>query len=1548
MMKTKIKRVSKSTLSIILAIMMIMSTMLIGMVTSTAATVDDNAVGADTQHEFQQKYLYVDMSSANKTLQSVNAYWNTDCTDPSNNSLWSNTLDSMGNKVYRIDLSEINGGYLYFRGFKVVFSDNSSFIMGVWDSNKTYNCIKVNSSGNGGAWTTYSGGGDTDKDYYVAGDTDIKKSSFTNAEAKMSKNDAGIYSYKFTDINAGTYKFKITDGSTNWDVATFNNYNSSKSKLSNISVSNPDDYNKIQVKLSKKTTFTVFYDEANVYIVEEADIPQTYTVTNNASGVTVSKTSDITKGETIKITPSDNTKKITKVTGTNLPTVTYNDDGTATFTMPANNVTISSVTLEDNIKTYSVTYGRNNSNYGTISAKKSDGTNVASTTSVPAGTKVTFTATPAGGYKVEGWYSDSNCATKIPGTSATPTYTATINANTTVYVKFVKDTSEDNNATYKVYAANGSTIYSMIESPQNSGIYYSTSKVTDGWWFKVQKTAEDGTVTYSNSGEAAVKDLKKSPIAVSSWYTTSATNIGAYKNATDADCCLVYNSNDDTVYFVDNLLEGITTVYAKDCTFDINDGGKLGVRYGTTTVIDSDTSKEFDVSSFDNSHGYKTYFVQKGSYVTIRSTISSNYYKDGNGYYVAGFVVNGETVLITNESKDKDGNGIFDGYCVLDGVFVDKNSIVEITPVYFNRTIEANGDYVYFTVDSKEVPDTWGNTTSAYSYYYKAGTNAYEMDGVWPGQPLLKTKTGTYWTKVSKYYYDTNSEKVKKDDGSYYAMSGVAFSNYCKDYVHSLRGYVDCQTYDYNAPTVAIAQGYDTISFSTKYRNKTYNLKVNKNSFSPDYYQNGWDVFLNFNGDKKTDVLGNEVTDETKQPMYIVSTGDNSTSIGQWSTEWFVYSKNSNGTYTLVTSGAPSTFIDPSTTQYKAMNNDQYKGRTTYITYEMMNNKDDTANRIDGRWYYQKSSELEVSVYLQSQYYDESTNEYVFDNTCKSGTATIDGVAPDEKGISSKTFKGLGNQATIVATPKDGYVFAGWCWVDTKGGSDPSKYEYTELTLITEPTSTILVNSSLFLVARFKPVAHGSLVLTHSAKPGSGLGYYSITAQIKDKDNNNVGDPLKGSSVAIENISADQKVEVTLTTRMAGINVFENWYGIENGEYYVIGPDEAPTPNEKKEVSYTFTLDAADLFDGDNLLVSTLNYYSNITTVTAEAVLNYQYQDRNNSTKTYTTTVMLTPEYIEKNDYSLNNEDGNAIILDNAPAVEDLHKNVFWKIADQTVTYSGTTVTLKAEYKVHTYSLTVEDGDFTQTIANIEYNSLVDGDKKTDDNPYGFRVKAKGENFSYWIVTNSDGVEVGRTYSEYYNLRIVDDCKITAVYNATEQDFVSINDPTYTREQYTENGKQFDYLYADFILSYASSDGSIIRDNPERYQTGIVLEFDKNIKVSDADVVGGTVNYDSMTFDTSEEKIKYAIDNIQHGKCVTYAPDGSEKTRAIYNYKIDSSLYNNMNRTDYYLKFSNNYNFRHYVMKAYFYVVDTNTNETMISSPVYFNLYEIGNSSADV
>lgn len=170
-MKTKISHLGRSTVSVILAVMMLLSTMLIGTISVNAA--DSFTVG-DT--------LYLDISSAKYDATADNAeFYIKFYKDGGNSFSWSK-LSQIGNsKVYS---GTVPSGEWNQAVFTRV-NGNAFNPKDIWDKNNIYssagttiaqkgdkNCWSLNNKGMDGTWTTYSGGsggGSTSTDYYIAG-----------------------------------------------------------------------------------------------------------------------------------------------------------------------------------------------------------------------------------------------------------------------------------------------------------------------------------------------------------------------------------------------------------------------------------------------------------------------------------------------------------------------------------------------------------------------------------------------------------------------------------------------------------------------------------------------------------------------------------------------------------------------------------------------------------------------------------------------------------------------------------------------------------------------------------------------------------------------------------------------------------------------------------------------------------------------------------------------------------------------------------------------------------------------------------------------------------------------------------------------------------------------------------------------------------------------------------------------------------------------------------------------------------------------------------
>lgn len=154
---------------------------------------------------------------------------------------------------------------------------------------------------------------------------------------------------------------------------------------------------------------------------------------------------------------------------------------------------------------YPVTFGVVDNIGGTLTAKSGNST-IASGSSVNV---ATFTATPATGYAVEGWYSDEAGTVKIDAAGTNTTYSQTISeSNNTVYVKFGK--------VYAIYfkpnaPINWSNIYAYLftDTPwedgkgvhptQNRSEYGQMSKLNDSvYYYNLTQRADITHFAFNN------------------------------------------------------------------------------------------------------------------------------------------------------------------------------------------------------------------------------------------------------------------------------------------------------------------------------------------------------------------------------------------------------------------------------------------------------------------------------------------------------------------------------------------------------------------------------------------------------------------------------------------------------------------------------------------------------------------------------------------------------------------------------------------------------------------------------------------------------------------------------------------------------------------------------------------------------------------------------------------------------------------------------------------------------------------------------------------
>lgn len=1680
-MKTKLSRVGKSSLSMILSLMMIFSTMLIGTITTANATISYWTVtaGFNNWNKDDSNYKIVG-SSGSVTYDTNNSrdtiYFRMVAHEDGN--AIQNSLNKDADEAISAN-SEKTLIWGTSEKHCITFTPSKRYVkFSIRSANqKNYLTVTESDTASGGGATLAtpeievsnggvitSGGNVTvsvknTNAYPTDGVTfelykDGTKTSQSNTAGSFEVTESGSYTVKAVPTDTVNYKesnlsssvtvaaqetsaFQLCEGSNFTSLGSFTKlgdkysitlhfakgeyglsvYDKEKRYLNSSAVGlrvvgdvstlyryndNPDNTHLAPFTANSDGDYTFEFTKNasagnNAWNLKLVKVPDAvkYKVTPNTTGVdnlgsmTITDSSDVVNTEfaadsvvKVTLTASEEAYKpggliIKKGDGSDASVnVSSNGDGVFSFNMPEYNVTVTPVITQkayyDVTFNYDSTIGSVTSSSHTIADNK--------IAHVMEGTIVDLTAEGKGDYNFAGW--GISGATVTEGTVNNATIKIRVDSTTIVKAMFA-------DSAFTVVGSDGNSLSAMSKVEEN--VYVSSTPIADGVTFTVK--GSDNKYIRSTAGNASSFWLTKDNYsdAYSSNVKSFEDNIvNPYYNNSGSSRYVVYDANKNSVYLADDPSLRLTySVYAKNGTI-----AKNGTQdYGVTKV----TSGVIDTKGLENA-GYTKYLAVEGSIVTVQTTVNEAY--KNAGYYVYAYCVNGKTVPAQQTEP-----GVYSASYTIDG----KNTDIEITPVYFNTNIEKAGDYITFYVNADELKGKWGDTVALYTYYYKSDVvdndNAFNASA-YPGQPMLQNKDGLFYIKVPKYYYADGVKQFGYDGDTTkpYSVSGMTINSYGLESLHStLKGAKDAdgkvanrQSYDYKDFAVLAEQGYDTIMFDVKYRtgdSNQYSLLANATN-APDKTgttidisaygntetHNGWDDFINYFSGKKTDVLGYDLDTAQTKKLYVVSTGNQQTTVGVWSTEWYVFDQDGN----FIVQGNPNDFIltdedvaEGSTNKiWNALKD--YKGAETKICYESemtaatSNVSGNDGIRVDGRWYYTKADDVKVTLNTKVQYSQDHGTTFTDDtntNTANTGfVGQVTGVKAAINDATSYEFPLNATDAVLTASSSSLWLFKGWYVKDADGNYiEYDKDAMSEIELVTGAYTEF--------VARYIEIGSGQLVLSHTAYDGpdklGGRGTYYIQVVLTDKDGKTTTYDYTTGSITIPIVQSDKSISIKLKTVCAGSNTFYSFYDKDKDDKYQPFVDEdGELVGKTGIIEYSFTVKPSDLFDSSGKQVTmALNYYSDISPVTGDAVLNYRYKNRFDQDRVYTVKVKLDDTYYDtvKKAYIIDptNADHQKLIMDNAPAIDDLHKDCLWSIKQQTTTINGTNVVLdgiqtgkKFNVNLSYYSEeAVDETDFAPGYNDkLALNSYIKNSETGDF--YKTAAEVNGKKFLYWSVVSADtNLEIARCYSQYFNLRVTDNFIVTPVYGDTSESYISIGNATYTREQYTEAGINYDYLYADFIVAFMSPDAELLNQS-SKYKTGVIVELNQNAKVTEANVkddgtfgaVGSTVDYSGIKFKSTSDKIRELATGNSSSLKYTNADSVSN---IAYKFEINNSGYNNKNRLDYYVKFKNTQAYRNYVMKAYYYVyeVDASGNAVegtfKIAGEVYFNLYDIGNSETN-
>lgn len=1395
-MKTNFKRIGKQSISIVLAVMMMLSTMLVGMVTSNAVEIpantdfyldisgatadftDSNSIYLSVTSDSNKDYTatssdttnaanYVPKNDSNwyqmKRIDNTNIYkatvqvsstvgkvsfWNKDeslydnvwlvsCTlgatyDGTNNlftltestshndrksNIYSGTWSTYGstgpNTTHNVTANFSNatvklGDTILTSGSAVPVDNDKSYTLTV-EPNSGYSLSKVMQGstdlGTSGTYTLAAGTDDvtinitTEKDYefYVTG---YMNDNFgADKGYKFTKESDGIYTC--TMKPTGDLFVTVTDKSTNttyWSKK-YEELTENVPSTETIVTSGGDKWGILkQAGKEIKITFDITAGISNGKIKWEYAVADPVSVELNAdlvdgSAAYISSYTDNDTGNIVTNT-DETVQSVNAKPGTSVTFKAKSVDGYFpkwkfegkfstgdTYTLDASSVTGTTVTVYltyEKIENHNIIVASNKGGnvsytYNGTAGTVADGT-TSSAISVASNSTITLKANAVKDYVFSGWEFDNESNVVFATGQDSLSTSITINVVGDVKVtatfeehsgtlsewKFMlsdsdKALSEDSAGKYKtnypVYENNGiySVTFPVSAISSNNTQFLSFSKdgtnsglVPNNSTFKVE--VDDNFKNY-------VKDVKNKDWGGNYFPLVQFQNTDDITNIE-----VTYNSKTQTYIINGTYFVAPANSHKVYATM----GSQVGHKFGTTTIslLSGDKPLKTSVKDF-----YNLYVVNDKEQITVSCTVNKE--EADLGYYVYAFVVNGEKVDVVDN-----GNNV---YQTASPITVTKD--LEITPIYYNKIIEADGNYITIYINAPESLQTpWGNSISIYSWYNDTDIN---MDGAYPGQLMMRDSQGRFAAKVSKYAYTNVNGKFTCDKTK--QVLGITNNNYYENEdVHKLFlnevQLHNNQTYDYDDFEKLTSMGYDTVEFDVKYYadktesnqkllvNNATNNKPMAGTTIIDKTATDYEDLTNIDGElvsilgytNETAKNNNNTGLNTAEPLQIISVGNQSMQIGtinnKWSTIWYVY--NSAGDY--VTQGMPSDFIPrgsvdehgnfteaaPSeqTEAYQAIVNEGLQYNSAKISYEIRMDastsvdKINTGYRIDGRWYYARSTDkLDVNVgivYRNSENdawtVDKPSGDSKITGKVTGGSASFDytdSIGSSHTNLASDSVE-RNTIITLNATNGTQYKFIGWA--TPKYGADGKVTGYTDLNL-TDLNATYTVGTNTELYAMYEPYPTGSVTITHSKYTGpdshNGLGIFSVKAKVFDAkgnavDSQAVATQSDAGSVTLENIvnkNDGSYIEVTLYTQSYAKSHFLNFYypsvlnGVstlkkeDNGKFY---DKECPAADP---ATITYKVNVSDLFVNDKQTVMALNYYSDLKLPEVESNITFNY-----------------------------------------------------------------------------------------------------------------------------------------------------------------------------------------------------------------------------------------------------------------------------------------------------------------------------------------------------
>ena len=1492
-MKTNFKRIGKQSISIVLAVMMMLSTMLVGTVTSNAAI--SYWVLRGTFNDWNEiQFGGADGGSITYDLSAYKGQTVEFRTDAYEN----------GN----LNMNSSGGTVEAGREYKLNWNTGTTMkytVSSTGTGKVTFTVI----SKNGNNYLTVTEGDQpiTVTPYYVAGEKSlVNGNEWTPAQDvdKMSYDETTkIYSITYDKKAAGTYKFKIIEDSSTWRGYT--DFTTVTGENCTVTDDNGNDHN-IQIVTTEESNITITLDATNKKLTISAEpATQKYNITvasNITNGTVTPSATSLAAGKTFTVTATPNE-------GYELDTITVKDadnnviepntDGS--YTMPTCDVTVSATFAQKPDCRLGFDYVTGStSTMGTFSCSGSSGSPMTEG-AYPYGTEVTFKAVAKNGYVFKGWYSDINGTGVCLSTDAT--YTFKLTKDTDVFAKFAEATGTEISGLYLIYSdssANPSEFTKYLnlycDSDNQVYAYFDSSSHFDSskqYYFMISDSTGTSTSwqyaydNYNNSvasskseylkcgstewnlpkaGESEYVHVKSATFNVLEDYADTVSGVKVNLGYYDANNNKIVESSTDsspaTTYEIIPDVGAVSSrvkVYAKDGTIRA-DYQKYADMADTKITFTGD-----DVTKLKPVGYYEEGYAKLGSTITVTTTIAEPY---RSKYYVKAFCVNGYSYGIINSSAADKTNGVYTFDYTVPEDCTDK--FIEITPIYYY--IDDTDTVTFYVEDFDEtVQAKWGNTIAVQAWYNGGIDEAKGEEGKfdsltknalggYPGQPLVY-EGGKYSMQIPKYLNGNKTNKV----------SGITLNNYIWDDIHSLN-FKDkinnnAQTYDYDDfYKLSETPDVDNIIFDFRYRTTTDNKPSQKglsdSTYNPkeleplkDYYGNIVDIFGNI-------LSENWTTDYDSNYLTVISNGYQPIKgIGNYATEWSVY--DHEGKY--ITTINCSSLINKSLvhTDYE----DAYKilkekcdGIPVKIAYEKsIFGGEQQGDRADGRWYFSKKAQ-KISANVQIEYRKDDNSAFVEDAFVKDsnvGTATGAMAYFTNADYSGKTTcdgtVGGGNFSVHAQTDDNAnYYFIGW-YLKTSDG-------YSFIT--NESDADFPMTNNATYIARFIPTPSGTLTLSHTLLAGSADGKTFIKADIIDSKGNVKASIAETSGNLVipskyVTYTSTYSIRLTLRTVPYGNDTVEGFY-----EGY-----SSDTPKRYDatftgtgEKTYSVVRAISSLFepyeDDDHntsyrLIKSNIPFYSNIKSNPINYQITYVYFTRLDDQQIYV--IKDTVSGIELEEMWAANEAAGldkeqlskAFITKKAPFVSNYREEITWDMDhaiidhDYTATVFSNTKTVNPKIS----ALTVA-GSWTLP-TEVEYGTLAksNGDylykTGTDEFPETFNYSGTTDYaFSFWAIFDNkdEAIKYSDAVKAYMSGAPAADMSQRLTDLTTRDGYKNLISKSYSKE--------YNYIsYQDYYIVPVYA-GRFAKDEIKESQASIrLLEYTRNQWTNENGVKGdGTLN----------------------------------------------------------------------------------------------------------